>query len=198
MRYLIVPLLASVALSGCSKGEDPILADYAEGVAALKAKDYDRAVKKYTEIIEQNTKYNGSAYASRGIAYNMKRDYAAARSDYEEAIRLVPHLASAHNNLAWLLATCPDPKYRDGVLAVEHARKACDLEDHPSHLAGLGAAFAETGQFDEAIKWQRAAMDHPKSTHRQDEKGVERIRMYEERKPCRIEDYEMFFGVGAD
>ena len=34
---------------------------------------------------------------------------------------LDPDLPEAHNNLAWLYATCEDQKYRDPKAALEHA-----------------------------------------------------------------------------
>jgi len=57
------------------------------------------------------------------------------------------------NNLAWRLATSPDPKIRDGNQAVSLARRACELTHYqkPVYLGTLAAACAEAGQFDEAI-----------------------------------------------
>ena len=42
--------------------------------------------------------------------------------DYDEAIRLDPGNADAFNGRAWLAATCPDAKYRDGAKAVSLAQ----------------------------------------------------------------------------
>jgi hypothetical protein len=57
------------------------------------------------------------------------------------------------NNLAWRLATSPDPKIRDGTQSVALARRACELTHYqkPVYLGTLAAAYAETGQFDEAV-----------------------------------------------
>ena len=57
------------------------------------------------------------------------------------------------NNLAWLLATCPDARIRDGVQAVKHAERACALTHYGvTPIVGtLAAAQAEAGRFDEAI-----------------------------------------------
>jgi tetratricopeptide (TPR) repeat protein len=39
------------------------------------------------------------AYASRGLVYYNKKDYACARADYEKALRYDPNYANARNNL---------------------------------------------------------------------------------------------------
>jgi hypothetical protein len=61
------------------------------------------------------------------------------------------------NNLAWLLATAPKSKMRDGQKAVEYAKRACDLDSWKNayYLGTLAAANAEVGNFDEAVKWER-------------------------------------------
>jgi tetratricopeptide (TPR) repeat protein len=46
---------------------------------------------------------------------------------YREFIRLKTDDVEAYNNVAWELATCPDPKFRDSAQAVELARQAVKL-----------------------------------------------------------------------
>ncbi len=54
--------------------------------------------------------------------------------------------------LAWLLATSPDERLRDGPRAVELARRVNELSGGqvPQILDTLAAALAETGRFEEA------------------------------------------------
>jgi cytochrome c-type biogenesis protein CcmH/NrfG len=72
---------------------------------------------------------------------------------YRKAIRLTPDFPDALNELAWILATDPNPENRSGAEAVQLARRACELTQNqqPVFLTTLAAAYAETGQFDEAI-----------------------------------------------
>ena len=79
----------------------------------------------------------------------------------DEAIRLDPESATRDYTLAWLLATCPDSRYRDGAKAVQLAEKACELTDYTdaSSLYLLAAAHAEKGNFDDAVAWQLRALD---------------------------------------
>ena len=59
------------------------------------------------------------------------------------------------NNLAWVLATSTGDDLRDGKRAIELATLACEVTDYeaPHILSTLASAYAETGDFDEAIKW---------------------------------------------
>ena len=66
-------------------------------------------------------------YSCRGRAYANIGDRDKAVADYDRALRIDPNCADAYNSLAWLQATCPVARYRDGKKALKNARKACDL-----------------------------------------------------------------------
>jgi hypothetical protein len=57
------------------------------------------------------------------------------------------------NNLAWAFATSPDDKDRSGTLAIELAKRACNKTNYRvvAPVGTLAAAYAEAGQFDNAI-----------------------------------------------
>ena len=57
------------------------------------------------------------------------------------------------DELAWLLATYPDPNVRDGAEAVRLAERACELTDrgNAALLATLAAAYAETRDFSRGV-----------------------------------------------
>ena len=78
-----------------------------------------------------------------------------------EAVRLNPDSVEALNNLAWLLATSPHPDFRDGPRAVTLARHACELTQFAKtiYIGTLGAAYAEAGQFAEAVTTAQRACD---------------------------------------
>ncbi len=67
---------------------------------------------------------------------------------------------SAHNHLAWLLATCPEASLRNGAEAIEHAQRADHLcgGTRPDVLDSLAAGYAEAGWFPEALAAARKAV----------------------------------------
>jgi len=97
----------------------------------------------------------------RGIAYAYAGDAQAAKQDFARAEAMDPGSAESYNARAWLMATAPDPQMRDGKKAVESATRACVMTswNDPDMLGTLAAAYAETGDFADAIKWQQKAVD---------------------------------------
>jgi tetratricopeptide (TPR) repeat protein len=79
--------------------------------------------------------------------------FAKAIAEFDETLRLRPGMAEAANNLAWLLATCKDRSLRDGARAVALARQAIQQSHdlNPRMLGTLAAAYAQAGQFSDAV-----------------------------------------------
>lgn len=65
------------------------------------------------------------------------------------------------NNLAWYFATVGDPQLRNGPEAMELARQACVATQYrePAMVGTLAVAYAETGDFTNAIKYCRQARE---------------------------------------
>jgi tetratricopeptide (TPR) repeat protein len=151
-----------------------------------RKKAYDRAISDYTEAIRLDPKCV-LAIANRGLAWQDKADYYKALVDYNRAVKVDPSYARGYTARAWLYATCPDKKFRDGKLAVESARRACDLTGwkEADKLAVLAAAYAEAGDFEKAVTWQEKAIVRfidPEDR----KKGLGRLALYKDHKPCRI------------
>jgi tetratricopeptide (TPR) repeat protein len=70
------------------------------------------------------------------------------------------------DELAWLLATYPDSKSRDGSEAVRLAERACVLTERriPALLDTLAAAYAEAGNFESAVSAAEEALKRAHSS----------------------------------
>jgi tetratricopeptide (TPR) repeat protein len=79
----------------------------------------------------------------------------------KEAVALDPTLATAQDELAWLLCTLPDSTLRDVPAALHYAARAVKLTHGRSAdaLDTQGAALAAAGRFDEAVRSAGAALD---------------------------------------
>ena len=98
-----------------------------------------------------------------------------------------PKSAGALSERAIFRAGCPDAKYFDAKKAVEDATEACKLSNgkNPDHLRVLGLAVAATGDFAEAIKWERKALEDADYAKREGETAKIYIREYEAKRPIR-------------
>jgi tetratricopeptide (TPR) repeat protein len=104
--------------------------------------------------------HDALAFARRGFAYGALGNYAQARADFEQAIRLDGNNPVGYGALAWLLATAPEPQFRNGAQAIANAEDATKLPGGEQSwiLAALAAAYAENGQFEQAVQTQDRAI----------------------------------------
>jgi protein O-mannosyl-transferase len=108
---------------------------------------------------------------------------AEAIAEYSQALRLAPGDDEAANNLASLLATCPERALRDGARAVALARQASEHnhDQNPVILGTLAAAYAETGDLVAAIATTQRARQLALAQHNQAYVGVleSQLRQYQ-------------------
>ncbi len=95
-----------------------------------------------------------------GIYWAERGQHAAALTAYEQAIKSDPDDFLALKDLAWVLATCPEDRIRDGKRAVELAKRACELSSWEVAICveTLAAAYAEASDFEAASDTQRKAI----------------------------------------
>ena len=159
--------------------------EFADRAQAWRNKGkYDRAIADFEIAIRKHSD-DPRLYLGRGFCRRRLGEYAAALSDYEATMRLDPEEWYAYTDAALLLASCPDAAIRNGSRAVELALKGGELCAwfDPESLVALAAAYAETGDFEQAVATQREAIDaafeSDKSAYQQ------RLELYESGKPYR-------------
>jgi tetratricopeptide (TPR) repeat protein len=88
-------------------------------------------------------------------------DFTGAIAHYRRALEIDPYLVEALNNLAWLLATCPEASMRNGAEAVQLAERACQITEYRRTIfvGTLGAAYAEAGRFPDAVTTAQKACE---------------------------------------
>lgn len=103
---------------------------------------------------------SAGAQAELADLANAQKLYPQAIGHYQQALRLDPRLAVAHNNLAWLYATCDDPKFRNAAEALEHAKLAVELTEwrQPEFIDTLAEAYYATGNYAQAVETQKKAL----------------------------------------
>ncbi|MCY2991035.1 MAG: tetratricopeptide repeat protein [Planctomycetota bacterium] len=166
--------------------QDPKSADaYVDrGDAFLAMQEFDRAVKDYSRAVELAPGRAGFLI-DRGRAYRRSGRYRDALADYACALKKDSKSARALSCQAWLLATCEKDGFRDGKRAVESATQACVLDAWRDWqgLEILAAAYAEQGNFMEAVEWQQKAIEL--APLEEVEQLRSRLSLFRERKPYR-------------
>lgn len=100
-----------------------------------------------------------------------------------------PGTLESTNDLAWLQATSSVADLRNGAKAVEFATNACEQTNwkNADYVNTLAAAYAEVGDFDSAVKWQKEAINLLTEKESSDwQAGFEgRLKLYQSGKPFR-------------
>ena len=110
-----------------------------------------------------------------------------ALSEHRKTLRLRPNHPAAANNIAWILATSPDPAIRDPEEAVRQAEGVCRQSGYrlPEALDTLAAAYAAAGRFDDASSMAKRAIALAESQSDGDKvlRIQHRLRLYESGRP---------------
>ena len=145
---------------------------------------HDAAIDEFSKVIRQDPK-NWLAKYSRADTYLNVGKHKEAIADYEAALEINQEYDNLLNNLAWVLSTSPVDDVRDGKRAVELALKACEVSNYekPHILSTLAAAYAESGDFKNAVKWANKAVEIGREDIQ--EQLEHELKSYSKKKPWR-------------
>jgi tetratricopeptide (TPR) repeat protein len=123
----------------------------------------------------------------RAEAHTILDQMELALRDFREAVRVAPKSSGAHDELAWFFATCPDNRSRNGTEAVSVAKKACELShwERPGCYDTLAVTYAELGDFDQATKYEKRALNDSSLAPKEREERERRLALFEQQKPFR-------------
>lgn len=136
----------------------------------------------------------------RAVEYAKEGKYKEAIAGMERYVVRAPSAFDILGVLAWIYATCPEAKYRDGKKALQYARHADHLwltaaaEDKRAYYTvwvAIAAAHAELGEFDKAIAAQKKAMEYVKEFAPEEYREMAAVRvaavmeLYKAKKPLR-------------
>lgn len=123
----------------------------------------DQAVRDYNRALA-DAPHDAQTLTLRGSLYATAGYYEQAIADLNTALAANPTDAAAYQSAAWMLATCPDSRFRDPTQSVEAARRALHFgsPDDPLLLDVAAAAYAASGQHGQAVRLaQQAALAAP-------------------------------------
>jgi tetratricopeptide (TPR) repeat protein len=118
----------------------------------LELEKFEGALSWCQEALNVDTNLPVTQYL-RGLANYALGKHALAMEDFLRTVELDPQYVPALKSLAWIKATSPDPKIRNGKAAIDWARKlfkAAGSPD-PAMYDVAAAAYAAAGRFDDAV-----------------------------------------------
>jgi tetratricopeptide (TPR) repeat protein len=140
----------------------------------------------YEKVLERNP---ATSQAGFGLAMALVRlgRYREARDRLERDARAFADQPGFAHALARVLAAAPDDGVRDGARALALVKPLAEGQRSPAVVETMAMALAETGRFDEAVRWQTEALSLARRAGRSDlvPNLTANLRLYEAHRPCR-------------
>lgn len=146
-----------------------------EDQAALQ--DFDRAAAMAPT--------NPDVPTARGQYWLRKKNYAKAIAEFDSALKMEPEHIKALVGKSLVLAAGSDMQWHDAAKAVELSNKACELTGWKDAAAidTLGVAHAANGNFTEAGKFVKQALDDPLYSKAHGESAKKRLALFQNNLP---------------
>ncbi|MCB2193892.1 MAG: tetratricopeptide repeat protein [Deltaproteobacteria bacterium] len=147
-------------------------------------KSFDQAMADYGKAIDINPTW-GMLFTNRGLTWQRLGRYQKALDDFDRSIDVEAGYGPGYQAKAWLLATCPDPKFRNGPEALDMARQAVFIERTQGTLDTLAAALARVGDYVQAAAVQEQAIDIGRGPEEEEvaQNLQRRLQLYRQKKP---------------
>ena len=152
---------------------------YYTGVCYQETNQYEKAIEAYNEAIKNKPRYS-NAYWGLGYCYKNTKHYQESLDSFKRAIEIDPCDHYTYSDLGILYATLKN--YPE---AIEFCTQACKLSEYKEdrELSNLATVYAESGNFDKAIKYQQKAIELADDDSKDEYK--KHLEMYKANKPWR-------------
>jgi tetratricopeptide (TPR) repeat protein len=156
------------------------------GVARLRLQLASEALQDLERALELAPD-EADSLAQRGDAHQCLGNWERAAEDFRRANDLDKQSAAAYRGAAWLMATCPEERFRKPELAIQAATRAIELAGSSDYrlLDTLAAAYANAGKFEEAVQTVEKAIHAVRDLQVADVLR-RRLALYREKKPYRM------------
>lgn len=147
----------------------------------------DEAVRNFREALRVEPD-DAEAHNNLGLALRMLGKHEEAIRHFRAALLRRSDWPAPMSELAWILATHPDPKVRDPAEALRLAERAAEQTSHrdPAVLDVLAAAYAAAGDWDRATATAGMALTlAAKRSPSMAEEIAERLALYRNKAPYR-------------
>ena len=146
----------------------------------------EESLPHYAEVIKASPAVSQARFGYAMALVRLKR-YAEARDRLADAVKTYPDQPGFAHALARVLAAAPDSRVRDGQRAMTLMQTLLQTQRTIELAQTMAMTFAELGQYEEAVRWQRDAMTAAAQARRDDltPRLEDNLRRYESRQPCR-------------
>ncbi len=130
----------------------------------------------------------GEARLGEALALVSLGRYREARDRLIEAMKLHPNQPALGEALARVLAAAPDSQVRDGRRAVTLMHELVKGQTSPEAMEAMAMAYAETGEYLQAVAWQGKAIAAAERAGRDPhvaKQMTENLQLFEQGRPCR-------------
>ena len=154
---------------------------------ALRRTGRDReSLTHYAQIVERDPSASQAVFG-HAMALVRLRQYVAGRDRLSAGMKTFPDQPGFAHALARVLAAAPDDRVRNGARALNLVETITRSETSVPLAETMAMSLAEVGRFDEALRWQRRAIEMAKTARRPDlaARLTENLELYEQHRPCR-------------
>ena len=144
------------------------------------------SLRHYDAVLSRNPSASQASFGAAMALVRLGR-FREARDRLERDAQTFNDQPGFQHALARVLAAAPDDSVRNGARALVLARPLAEMQRSQAVVETMAMALAETGQFDEAVRWQSEAIDLARRGGRADlvPHLTANLRLYEMRRPCR-------------